>query len=653
MTPSRDPANTRKLIVRISGPVSTNFARVFGLLEVAAGATGAAEYVLPVPMGSPQNYYGVGFFQGVTPAYTPPPVPGDTLWGRVATSAPSGGQWSWSSGSNIVGAVAATDTAYVQENTNGQQQRWSGFGLATTAAGSPIANPAANQSVVINGIEVRLGNTRVSADCANSKVDVQLSWDGAKTTPTWSTAVSTPLLTRTSATHVLPASGGPTSTTAWGAHSWVRDDFTNANFQVRLTATKGCSTTAQLRIDRLEVRVYYTLNTNTVPESYHVLSVPDPGAPPSGTLATQGFWGAIFTSGGVRENGDRYAPLYIGGNNPPDGVSGGPNPNYDANGYEYTIEVGANGQVRLFDPVFCATGRNLSGGWFGAGDHWTNDGTGGSETVGPVSVRFRLINTKGTPYTTTDDQQAGPDLVYDPGSATLGDFSGNFNRAGSPPQNSGRADAQDCASHPAHNQWVLPTGWSGLAAGTYRLNVNTNLGQNANHGAENLFSIWVKGDGRARVYGGGRMAAYTNLDDTGAGGPQKFFFSQIEAAHAGKTMTITLFDPGEANANSYLRFLSPQGGTYHYATFDWSSNDGRSGTNVTEIQTANSSGALFNNRIVTVEIPLDFAYATAALDPDGLGEDGWWKVEYDVRAANDTTTWEVEINGNPVHLVME
>ena len=33
------------------------------------------------------------------------------------------------------------------------------------------------------------------------------------------------------------------------------------------------------------------------------------------------------------------------------------------------------------------------------------------------------------------------------------------------------------------------------------------------------------------------------------------------------------------------------------------------------------------------------------LDPDGLGEDGWWKVEYDVRAGNDTTTWEVSIRG--------
>ena len=40
-----------------------------------------------------------------------------------------------------------------------------------------------------------------------------------------------------------------------------------------------------------------------------VLGVHDPGG---GTLASQGFWGAIFTSGGLRENGDRYAPKYIG-----------------------------------------------------------------------------------------------------------------------------------------------------------------------------------------------------------------------------------------------------------------------------------------------------------------------------------------------------
>jgi hypothetical protein len=380
-----------------------------------------------------------------------------------------------------------------------------------------------------------------------------------------------------------------------------------------------------------------------------VLEIDDPvtGSP----LASQGFWGAIFTPGGVRENGDRYAPKYIGGNNPPDGSNGGSNPDYDPNGYEYTIEVGGNGQVRLFDPVFCAVGQNLSGGWFGTGDHWTTDGTGGGTTIGPVSVRFRLFNTNGTPYTSNDDFQVGSSLEYDPGDATLGDFSGAFHRSGRPPQNHGRADALDCSTHPGHNQWVLPSGWDNLPRGTYRLNVNTNLGRNDDHGAENLFSIWVKSDGAARVYGGGRMAAYTNLDDTGVGGAQQFYFAQVEGVHAGKTMEITLFDPGEASSDSYLRFLTPKGGTYSYATFDWYSNDGRSGTGVTEVQTA--APPKFNNRILTINVSLPADYGDSSLDPDGIGEEGWWKVEYDVRAGNDTTTWEVRLIGNPVHLVLE
>ena len=115
---------------------------------------------------------------------------------------------------------------------------------------------------------------------------------------------------------------------------------------------------------------------------------------------------------------------------------------------------------------------------------------------------------------------------------------------------------------------------NGLPSATYRLNVNTSSAAgNLNVGAENLFSIWAKSLGNARVFGGGRMAAYTNLD----GGLQKFYFAQIEKVHAGKTMAIHLFDPGEASGNAYLRILSPDGNIYHYQTFDWTSDDGRVG----------------------------------------------------------------------------
>ena len=56
-----DPSDPRKLIVDIDGPVGTNFARALCweggpcLDQVDVGVTGAASFVLPVPMGSPRT----------------------------------------------------------------------------------------------------------------------------------------------------------------------------------------------------------------------------------------------------------------------------------------------------------------------------------------------------------------------------------------------------------------------------------------------------------------------------------------------------------------------------------------------------------------------------------------------------------------------
>ena len=376
------------------------------------------------------------------------------------------------------------------------------------------------------------------------------------------------------------------------------------------------------------------------PKVNKTLAVDDPitGQP----LASQGFWGAIFTSGGVRENGDEFAPKYLG--NGTAGAKGDPNPDYDPSGYDYTIEVGANGQVQLFDPIFCATGDNGHGGSYGAGDHWTDHVP--SQVIAPVAVTYRLYDTNGTVANTQDDGNPVASLVYDPAGKTLGDFSGNFGN----PANASDPNKADCSTDPAHNQWVQLA--AGLPAGTYRLNVNTSLqAANADVGAENLFSIWVGASGgQTRVYGSGRMAAYTNLD----AGNQTFYFAQIEKVHAGKTLVIQLFDPGESAGDAFLRFLSPDGNVYHYATFDWVADDGRSGTGVTSLQTSIGGQAQFNNHLVTISIDLGKSYGATGLNPPGdiTDEDGWWQIEYNIKAANDTTTWQVSIRGNPVHLIV-
>ena len=146
------------------------------------------------------------------------------------------------------------------------------------------------------------------------------------------------------------------------------------------------------------------------------------------------------------------------------------------------------------------------------------------------------------------------------------------------------------------------------------------------------------------------MAAYTNLD----AGNQTFYFAQIEKVHAGKTLVIQLFDPGESAGDAFLRFLSPDGNVYHYATFDWVADDGRSGTGVTSLQTSIGGQAQFNNHLVTISIDLGKSYGATGLNPPGdiTDEDGWWQIEYNIKAANDTTTWQVSIRGNPVHLIV-
>ena len=623
VTPVQDAVNDHRLKVTIAGPVGTFFSRVVGLDSFIARRESKADFVLPVPMGSPDNYYGVGFYERRVASTSP--VADNTGW-HSTTRALSGGGWSGT------GDAQDNDNSYTTEDTDGHVQQWTNFGLQ-----GDVANDGTE---VVDGIRIRLNDTRLTGSGASTdcRLFVALSWDGGSN---WSADVPTSALTTSDSDPVV---GSISDLSMWTPHTtWTRGDLADGTFRVRLTwrdGTVDCASTRSVQVDQIEAQVQF--HTVTTSWSNQTLDVNDPST--GSTLASQGSWGAVFTSGGVRENGDRFAPAYLGGGT--GAPRSDPNPDYDSAGYDYLLELpGGSGQVRLFDPMFCATGDNGHGGSYGAGDHWTGT-PGGSTLIAPVSVTYRLYDAKGTPANPSDDGPPVATLTYDPGSNTLGDMSGNFGT----PSNSGRADAADCSGNVAHNQWVTLA--NGLGQSLYRLNVDTSTdSDNLAVGAENLFAIWVgSGSSGARVYGAGRMAAYTNL----AGGLQAFYFAQIEQMHAGKTMIIELFDPGEVSGNGYLRFQSPDGDSYDYATFSWKSDDGRSGSNVTQIQTSINGAAQFNNRLITIEIPLPGSYGSAGLDPpgDSTSEPGWWRVEYNVSGGNDTTTWGVSIRGNPVHLVL-
>ncbi|MHB8460010.1 MAG: pilus assembly protein TadG-related protein [Candidatus Limnocylindrales bacterium] len=58
LTDSPNVTNPRRLDVTLSAPIDTFFMRVFGISTITVSRNSSAEYVLPVPMGSPLNYFG-------------------------------------------------------------------------------------------------------------------------------------------------------------------------------------------------------------------------------------------------------------------------------------------------------------------------------------------------------------------------------------------------------------------------------------------------------------------------------------------------------------------------------------------------------------------------------------------------------------------
>jgi Flp pilus assembly protein TadG len=451
--------------------------------------------------------------------------------------------------------------------------------------------------------------------------------------------------------------------------------------------------------------IYCLTNVNDVGCSNSADLVPDvnPLAPASscstgpaagiGQLCSKGFWGAAITQGGNQQNGDAFLPANNGGGA---GFSGGANTSYSPAGYSYIIDLtnSGTGTVSIFDPTFCEMAGNGEDGHYGTGDHWI---AGADNSVSTYYNLYKFVD----PYNNANDGTA---------IATSGSLFTNENQSDYGTNNKGlygkdTAGANDCEAGAItnktvggywHNKWWTLT--SGLAGGQkYRLqvtttDVNTTSGGttvadasvNANVNAENMFGIEVTAtSGQPVVYGNGSMAAYNTLYSPSGVLAQNFYLAQIlnNFGQANdKTVEIRLFDPGDVAGNAYMSVLEPSATTgdncggpsaatcptgYTAATFSYwadancnvsahangttpSDSCGTEAapiTGRTYFQTALNGSSSFNNTWVNIYVPLGTSYPA---DPP---DNGWWQIQYLVGNGNDTTTWEVNILGNPVHLI--
>ena len=429
----------------------------------------------------------------------------------------------------------------------------------------------------------------------------------------------------------------------------ARNGFSSAG---GATVTPAINVESIRRLDVTVTRTYGTyfmrlLGINTVTISRTATAeytLPVPMGSPLSAYGdgTGNFWAAAMSQGANRGYGDAYGTYY----NPSPTL----NNQYDYRGYQYTIDVpvGAGAtSIDLYDPTFCAVDPNK-----GTGDHWISGPTNG------MSTYFTLWSDPAeTPLDYTDDVQVAS-------SGSLFEDKRQVDKNPGPPDLrdtgiSGYASLPDCQSDPYHNHWWTLA--SVTSPGSYRLQVTTTNPLDANDqlgvSAENMWGLRAVSTDPTHlphVYGLGKMLIYANIPN----GVANFYLGRIEAVHAGKTMVIQLFDPGDASGNSSIEILQPTATDYVPITFNYTADanagGSKSGTNVSSLKTTINGTTQYNNSWVTITVPLPKTYSAPhpATEQAGiLG--GWWKIRYTYSSStSDTTTWQVSIRGNPVHLVL-
>jgi Flp pilus assembly protein TadG len=346
-------------------------------------------------------------------------------------------------------------------------------------------------------------------------------------------------------------------------------------------------------------------------------SVTSDGLPASAVLGayakcnnyTQNFWSAINGRETDKYNGDPYA-VACGYN------CSGSNPDYDPY-YYFAVDVPAGAtwvDVFLYD-----------GGFYQRPD--LNTETGDSANIvntasGGTNMTFDLYQPDISPLVPEDNT--------DHVTCSLGANNLTINSGSN--------------SFTYKNKWARLCRITNVTEGIYVLRVG-NGGNSI--GGTNQYSLLVDSDNIStavpRVYSLNEMSIFTN---DGGTGNAIVYIAEVNPIHAGKTLILTFFDPGETNGSGNMEVIPPPGvsgiNCTWIATDDVSPNNPTSGSSCS-INTSSSGNSKFNGEWITMEISIPADYTCSS--------DCFWKMDLQLQVAHDRTTWEAKVIGNPVALV--
>lgn len=401
----------------------------------------------------------------------------------------------------------------------------------------------------------------------------------------------------------------------------------------------------------------------------------------SGTPKPQ-FWANVAGSASFKGKGDRFqANTCDGSDNCP---SGGSNTDYNADGYVYAVNntvAGGTLTIDAFDPSFVNVGdvcsssdtqgasgpSNLAGLFAltadpryapGADKEWcTGDQYFAEGDVGGVAkppwTSFRVYEPDATPFTVADNTEI---------TACRADFPGIV---GDLPT----AYAAEAATGPLHTwfrKWVNICTISGATTGSYMVQVRTNLKADGTPapvgGGHNRFAMRAGLNGSlsssaVSIFGEGNMGIYANAP----GASTSFYLARIQPGSAGRHLTLTFYDTGDAGSPGTLQVLPPVDsnvpGTFTGCQYTPPPGNAVGPPYGIMIDTAPdcsvsgvSSAAGWNGQIIQWDVPIPVNYTCAFTVQTGC----WLSLKFTFpsgTSVSDTTTWSATLDGNPVRIV--
>ena len=201
-----------------------------------------------------------------------------------------------------------------------------------------------------------------------------------------------------------------------------------------------------------------------------------------------------------------------------------------------------------------------------------------------MSSFFELYNTQNTLYDNTDDTQL----------ATSGSLFKQISASDTTMGGSGGSECKYWATAPVRRRARLPRPLVQAVHRAVRRRQRDDLpaphdvdrsGQRrrpAQHERREHLRALRRGAaaGRPRIYGLGAMQMFTPLSASGGTRSSEFYLAQIDAVHAGKTVEIKLWDPGDTNPlAANLQIEIPTSGGWAATPFDWSATKGTTNAN--------------------------------------------------------------------------